>query len=382
MPRKGKRKRIARGIYEDQSGRSCIVRDPRTGKPKEFRHPLHTSIRLMRDEADAFVRKHKGRRKTPNIRGTLNHAIERWDGLERHLASWMERRAELRAWAALYGEKRLSAITEDDIRRAVSVWATSDMVTVKRKRPASAKTIRNRLWTLRHLYHVIVGPDVPTPVDHVTPPPKVRTVPTHVSPELILRVYQNLIAQEQAGKLRDTKTRARFMVRAATGRRPSEIMRAQPEDVDIERRVWKVRDGKGGWSEGLYLNDDMRAAWQMFTDANAWGWFHTGSMARVLRESGWPENVRPYSLRHSIGIDLSEGGADLADVGGWLGHTSVQTTRSMYVPVLKSRMQRLSEAIDGRLKWDAVPSSFSINPCADNPQVATNKGQGQKRKAG
>jgi hypothetical protein len=54
----------------------------------------------------------------------------------------------------------------------------------------------------------------------------------------------------------------------------------------------------------------------------------------------------------------------------------------MYVPVLKSRMQRLSEAIDGRLKWDAVPSSFSINPCADNPQVATNKGQGHKRKAG
>jgi hypothetical protein len=83
MPRKGKRKRIARGIYEDQSGLSCIVRDPRTGKPKEFRHPLHTPIRVMRDEADAFVRKHKGRRKTPNIRGTLNAAIDRWDGLGR-----------------------------------------------------------------------------------------------------------------------------------------------------------------------------------------------------------------------------------------------------------------------------------------------------------
>jgi hypothetical protein len=132
MPRKGKRKRIARGIYEDPSGLSCIVRDPRTGKPKEFRHPHHTAIGVMRQEADAFVRKHKGRRKTPNIRGTLTHAIEKWDGLEKHLKSWMERRAELRAWAALYGEKRLSAITEDDIRRALSLWATSNMTTVKR----------------------------------------------------------------------------------------------------------------------------------------------------------------------------------------------------------------------------------------------------------
>ena len=54
------------------------------------------------------------------------------------------------------------------------------------------------------------------------------------------------------------------MVRASTGRRPAEIMRARPDDVDLGQRIWRVRDAKGGWSEGLFLNDDMLIAWMTF----------------------------------------------------------------------------------------------------------------------
>ena len=50
---------------------------------------------------------------------------------------------------------------------------------------------------------------------------------------------------------------------------------------------------------------------------------------------------------------LSEKGVDLSDVGGWLGQTDIRTTRNSYVPILKSRMQRSGEAIDGRLSgWN------------------------------
>jgi integrase len=281
-------------------------------------------------------------------RGTLAEAVDRWVALERHLASWGERRAELRAWVRLYGDRRLTSLTPDDVRRAISTWALDGI---------APKTIRNRLWSLKHLYHVLCGPDGSTPVDHVDPPAKVRHVITPVSAETILRVYQGLLDQEARGLLRDAKTRARFMVRAATGRRPSEIMRAQPDDVDLGRRIWRVRDGKGGWSEGLYLNDDMLVAWMTFAQAHAWGKFDTYSMARVLRAAGWPAGIRPYNLRHSVGIDISEKGIDLADVGGWLGHTDVQTTRSAYVPILNSRMQKIATAIEGRLAGWQVPSS-------------------------
>jgi integrase len=343
MPRQGSRRRIARAIYEDKSGRSGIYRDA-SGKPREVRFAPFTPISEIRAELDRRKAKSRGSGQLHSDRGTLAHAVDRWEPLEQHLASWKERRAELRAWVKELGHLRLTQITDAHVRTVCSRWATA----------LTPKTLRNRLWSLRHLYKVLHGPETPTPVDHINPPAKVRHVPTPIPATKILEVYGALLQMEQTGRLRDANTRARFMVRAATGRRPSEIMRARPEDVDLGNRIWRVRDGKGGWSEGLYLNDDMQLAWVTFAEANAWGDFNTGSMAEVLRAAGWPKGIRPYQLRHSIGIGLSEAGIDLADVGAWLGHTSVQTTRSIYAPVLNSRMQRASQALDGRLKgWKA-----------------------------
>jgi integrase len=350
MPRKGKRKRIARGIYEDSTGRCGIYRDA-LGKQREHRVPPHTPISVIRKEVADLRAKQKGSGRVASDRGTLNAAIDRWAGLEQHLASWKERRAELRAWAKLYGHIQLRAIDSDDIRRAISTWSQAGI---------APKTIRNRMWTLGHLYRVLHGHDVTTPVDHIEPPAVPRRVINPTTPDTILKVYAKLIEAEANGTLRDMKTRARFMVRAASGRRPCEIMRAQPEDLDLERRIWRVRDAKGGWSEGLYLNDDLLGAWQLFAKADAWGWFHTGSMAKVLRTAGWPSGVRPYNLRHSLGIGLSELGVDFADVAGWLGHTDVRTTRRAYVPVLQSRMERASRAIDGRLGGWAQPVPASV----------------------
>ena len=190
-----------------------------------------------------------------------------------------------------------------------------------------------------------------------------RRVINPTSPAIILAVYAQLLEFERTGRLHDAKTRGRYMVRAASGRRPCEIMRAQPDDVDLDTRLWRVRDAKGGWSEGLYLNDDLLIAWRVFAQAQAWGPFNTGSHAEVLRAAGWPSErddrgryrSRPYNLRHSVGMALSEQGVDLADVGGWLGQTDLRTTRGAYVPILKSRMQRSAEAIDGRLSGWQVP---------------------------
>lgn len=352
MSRRGTRKRIARGIYDDRIGRSAIYRDA-AGRQREVRFPPFTPVADIRQEIDRRQKQQRRGADKAAARGTLDAAIQAWTPLEQHLASWRERRAELRAWAALYGDRQLRLITAHDVRAAISQWATDGV---------SPKTIRNRLWTLRHLYHVILGHDAESPVDHVAPPAKVRQVITPVSAETVLAVYQRLLDFEQDGTLRDAKTRARFMVRAASGRRPIEIMRAKPEDVDLERRIWRVRDAKGGWSEGLYLHDDLLAAWRLYVDADAWGMWDTGSMARVLRRAGWPSSVRPYNLRHSVGIHLSEIGVDLADVAGYLGHKDVRTTRESYVPVLGSRMERVGGLLNGRLKGWTVPASVPALP--------------------
>ncbi len=137
---------------------------------------------------------------------------------------------------------------------------------------------------------------------------------------------------------------------ASTGVRPAELKRAEPQDVDLDRRVWLVRTAKGGEPRAFWLNDDMLAAMQAFLAADAWGPFDGSDYAKALYAAGWPKNVRPYQARHSVALELGERGIDLGDVQGWLGHRNVQTTRKHYAPVLVSRLKGASERLEGRFK--------------------------------
>jgi integrase len=145
--------------------------------------------------------------------------------------------------------------------------------------------------------------------------------------------------------------KARLMMLASTGKRPCEVMRAKPGDVDLTRRVWLARDAKGGFSPGAYLNDEMVIAWQAFIEADAWGEYNTTHFQRRLVRAGWPKDVRPYNLRHATWIEASERGNDLADVQAGAGHKLMATTRRHYVPVRASRMQKMSESLEGRFGW-------------------------------
>jgi integrase len=361
MPRRGNRRKIATNVYDDKTGRVIIYRD-HDGRQRELRYPPHTPIADMRADVVALLAQSSGSGIPKAAKDTLAAAVDAWEPLEQGLASWKERRSELRAWVRAevngkpLGQMPIRQITEAVCRRVMAQWAQ------RKPKPVAPKTIRQRRWSLQHLYRVLYGKKAKTPVDDIPPPPIPRRVPTWIAPSHVLAVYANLLEQEQRGILRDAKTRARFMVRASTGRRPAEIMRAQPDDVQLERREWRVRDAKGGWSPGIYLNDDQLAAWQLFIEADAWGAFNTGSMARVLRTAGWHPHTRPYELRHNVAMAMMDAGLPLDDASAQLGHKDLHTTRRTYAPIRASRMQRASEAIQGRFGGWQVDHAIAAPP--------------------
>lgn len=285
------------------------------------------------------------------VLGTLKADAFRYYPLIRHLADWVTRRSEIRAWIARIGDRYRSEITREDILRIRGEWKTEGR---------AHRTINNRVSALKDLYRKLDGDDAPTPCDHVPMLPPPRTPIQRISPELINTVLANLLTRgtEPGAKGRPCQhalqDRARLMVLASTGKRPCEVERTQPMDVNIEQRVWGVRDAKGGWSEGVYLNEEMLLAWETFFAVKAFGTFPP-HFARRLQQAGWPPDVRVYNARHSTWIAASERGADLSDVQAGAGHRHIRTTREHYVPVLNSRMQRLSELIDHRFGW--VPAS-------------------------
>jgi integrase len=337
------RTKIEIGIYRDRYGFEVV---PIAGRSKSRRFPLDTPVKVMRSWREQERRRLQQSRPR-NTRGTLEQDVEKYLGLVQHLAGWVELRSVLRAWIAIYGTRPRWAIGSDEVLAARVTWLDADV---------APKTINNRVHALGAMYHVLDGHRAATPCDDISNLDVDSPAPIYTGPALVNTVLANLEAQEATGRLRDSKTRARFMVRAATGVRPSELMRAVPADVDLDRAHWATRDGKGGLRPGgMPLNAEQVHAWKVFIAADAWGDFNTGSQARVLRTAGWPAGVRPYNLRHAVGMTLAEQNTDLADTSAYLGHKRQLTTRSHYVPVTHGRMRDASNRLDGRLGWKDRP---------------------------
>jgi site-specific recombinase XerD len=331
---KRQRKRIGKGIYRDRYGLSAAVKvgtgDRAVQREKRFAFdtPLR-DIRAWQDAIRAEMRE-SARRPRSSARGTLTEDAKAYLAQVRHLASYKSRVCEVDAWTALYGRLRRVQINAEHVRKARATWVAGGY---------TPKTINNRCQTLRHLYHLLDGSRAVTPVDDIKP----LLVPASAKVLVPAATFRTV-----AKNLTDPKTRARFMVIASTGVRPAELKRAEPADVDLERRVWLVRTAKGGEPRAFWLNDDMLAALTAFVAADAWGLFDGSDYAKELYVAGWPKDVRPYQARHSVALELGERGIDLGDVQGWLGHKHVTTTRKHYAPVLVSRLKQASETLAGR----------------------------------
>ena len=206
MPRKGHRVRVAKGIYRDGSGLAAVVSVGT--RRKELRFPPDTpllEIRAAVDQMRAQLRATAPKRS----RGTLAADAKRYEKQIKDTVSWREAMAEVRAWLALYGTWRRSRITREQVRIARAQWLEAGK---------AWKTINNRVWRLGHLYHVLDGDEASTPVDGLKSLTGPRAVARRVSVDVVNRVEANLRAREAAGILRNQKSRARFLVLAATGR--------------------------------------------------------------------------------------------------------------------------------------------------------------------
>lgn len=328
---------IDTNIYKDTYGYTVRWRDH--GRTKGQRFPLDTPLSVLK----AFRDRRQIDAQPPPMEkaGSFIRDAVRFLATRRGLTSFKSDRAHLRPWIHRFHRLSRWTVTPEAISAAVGEWT---------RKGYSAREIRHRVQILRTLYRTL-APGQPTPCDRVTLPKMPKTRPVSVSDAVIRDVALRLRKQEWQGigRLRDAKTRARFLVLATTGQRPAQLRRTQPYDVDLERRQWIVRPAKGDNGTTVYLNDEMLLAWQVFITARAWGSYDGRSFVKTLHRNGWPKGVRPYNLRHSVGLSLSELGVDLGDIQAHMGHTSPNTTRQFYVPTIPQRMKDASAKLDGRL---------------------------------
>jgi integrase len=389
-------------IARVQVGRARpIKRFPAETDPAVAAAWIATTQRALRDQRAAYGEAPiVAHRPAPAGHATLDADVARYLPQIAGRPSTKADTSHLRAWLAVVldgvrlGLRRRAAITTELVNLAIAQWRTMPTAhTVRRVRVAAydrdghlmpayertapatsgavvaVRTIRHRCRVLADLYHALDGKRAPTPVDEAKIPKLPKDHPIGIDVSIVLDVARRLAlatvarprqraphdpeayaAREAARRQDRQRTYARYVVLVTTGQRPCQVMRAQPDDLDLAAGVWVVRSAKLEPAHTITLTADMRQAWQAFIEADAWGAYDTTTHANRVHAAGWPRGLRPYNARHAVMIDALAAGVDLGDVQGLAGHTSPLTTRRFYGPLLVGRQREVSQKLEGRLK--------------------------------
>jgi len=183
---------------------------------------------------------------------------------------------------------------------------------------------------LRHLYVDTLGRT--DELQAVPRPKRERRLPVVLSRQEVQRLF---------AVMENIKHRALFMVAYDAGLRLSEVLNLRIEDIDSQRMVIRICQGKGKKdrygrpSKGLLKL--LREYWRvcrpesfLFPGACLHKRYNVSTPGQILkklcRKAGISKCVSMHTLRHSFATHLLEAGTNLRVIQQLLGHSSIQTT--------------------------------------------------------
>ena len=217
------------------------------------------------------------------------------------------------------------------------------------ERRLADSSVNIKIQALRFFFaHVLKRTDF----DLQTPTRGTKKLPQAISRTEVKRII------EEASNLRH---RVMFMTVYAAGLRISELVELKIHDLDADRRLMRIRCGKGGRERYTLMSDalleHLRGHWRRERPRGEWlftgpdrstpisctavqkAWMDAKQKAGVVRGSGI------HTLRHSFATHLLEAGVDLVTIQRLLGHSCLSTT-TRYLHITESRVSRLQSPFD------------------------------------
>jgi integrase/recombinase XerD len=251
----------------------------------------------------------------------------------------------VRSFAAFLGRPPDTATIEDLRRFQID----------QHERAISPATINGAVSALRFLFGITLKrPEMALGLVVVRCTPKLREV----------------LSVEEAARLIEAapgiKYKAAFSVAYGAGLRVSEVTHLKITDIDSERMIIRVEQGKGRKDRNAMLSphllDLLRQWWREGKRRGVMlpkGWLFPGrsctdpisarQLNRAVHEAaefaGIHKRVSPHTLRHSFATHLLEQGVDIRVIQVLLGHTKIDTT-AIYTKVSSRTMQAVASPLD------------------------------------
>ena len=193
----------------------------------------------------------------------------------------------------------------------------------------------------------------------------------------VRRKLPNILSQEEVTRLINASSslfqRTLLMVLYGTGMRRAELARLKIADIDTQRMVIHVVDGKGHKDRDLPLSpallETLRAYWrwlkprtylfpsrmhrspeQPISDKAVWH-----ACIKAAKKAGIRKPTGPHLVRHSWATHLLEAGTDLRTIQLLLGHEDLETT-ARYLHLSQKHLHQVANPIQ-ELKLVSVDQS-------------------------
>lgn len=202
---------------------------------------------------------------------------------------------------------------------------------------------------LRFLYRTTLGKD--WAVSRIPFPKQPKKLPVVLSVAEVARLF---------GAVWHLKQRTILETMYASGCRVSEALNLKIADVDSERMVLRIVQGKGRRDRYVTLSPTLlaklRAYWKVYQPP---GFLFPGqpperplsnstvqaAIVEARKIAGIKKRVTTHTLRHSFATHLLERGVDLKQIQVLLGHANLNTT-SVYLHVASETLRRTAESND------------------------------------
>jgi len=222
-------------------------------------------------------------------------------------------------------------------------------VYLTREKKLCASSLIVATAALRFLYKITLLK--PWSIDQIPMPKAPQKLPVILSPEEVARFLQGVA---------DVKQHAILTTAYATGLRVSELTHLRLTDIDSQRMLVRVDQGKGHKDRYVMLSplllDELRAYCKRY---HPQPWLFPGAIAdqpigkgaieqachKARRRAGIGKHVTPHSLRHAFATHLYEAGVDLRSIQLLLGHRSLSTTLR-YVRTAPQRLGAITSPLD------------------------------------